>query len=172
MATNEVQKADHKARRLALVFILIGMIVGALLILAVEQYQGTIRDRILSEPTGASDRIRLAFLVSAALLSTPLLLFAAYCWTLGAKVRRAQRFPPPNVRVIRDTSVVYGYDAVFRARGAASPGCGFADPHHAPVGGILVFRRHPEWASSLTTYQANERCGNGMRREPCLTEIP
>jgi hypothetical protein len=116
MATNEVQEADPKARRLALVFILIGMIVGALLILAVEQYQGTIRDRILSDPAGASDRIRLAFLVSAALLSTPLLLFAAYCWTLGAKVRRAQRFPPPNVRVIRDTSVVYGDDAVFRAR--------------------------------------------------------
>lgn len=31
MATNTVQKADPKARRLALVFILIGMISGALL---------------------------------------------------------------------------------------------------------------------------------------------
>jgi hypothetical protein len=111
-----VQKADPKARRLALVFILIGMIVGALLILAVEQYQGTNRDKILSDPANTSERIRLTLLVSAALLSTPLLLFAAYCWTLGAKVRRAQRFPPPNVRVIRDTPVVYGDDAVFRAR--------------------------------------------------------
>ena len=116
MASNEIQKADPKARRLALVFTLIGMIIGTLLILAVEQYQGTVREQILSEPADASDRIRSAFLVSATLLATPLLLFAAYCWNLGAKVRRAQRFPPPNVRVIRDTPVVYGDDADFRAR--------------------------------------------------------
>jgi hypothetical protein len=116
MATTEVQKADPKARRLALVFMLIGMIIGALLILTVEPHQGTIRDRILSEPAGASDRIRLAFLVSGALLSTPLLLFAAYCWTLGAKVHRAQRFPPPHVRLIRDTPVAYGEEAEFHAR--------------------------------------------------------
>ena len=95
---------------------LIGMIIGTLLILAVEQYQGTVREQILSEPADASDRIRSAFLVSATLLATPLLLFAAYCWNLGAKVGRAQRFPPPNVRVIRDTPVVYGDDADFRAR--------------------------------------------------------
>ena len=112
----EIQQADPKARRLALVFLAIGAIVGALLILAVEQHQGTLREQLLAEPAGAPDRIRLAFLISAALLSTPLLLFAVYCWTLGAKVRRAQRFPPPNVRVIRDTPVVYGDEAAFRAR--------------------------------------------------------
>ena len=66
-----------------------GMIIGALLILVVEQHQGTLREQLLAEPAGAPDRIRLAFLISAALLSTPLLLFAVYCWTLGAKVRRA-----------------------------------------------------------------------------------
>jgi uncharacterized membrane protein len=116
MTTHEVQKADPKARRLALVFLIVGAIIGTLLILALEQYQGTMRDRILSEPAGASDRIRLAFLLSAVLLSTPLLISAAYFWNLGAKVRRAQRFPPPNVRVIRDTPVVYGDDAALRGR--------------------------------------------------------
>ncbi|MEX5283767.1 hypothetical protein [Nitrospira tepida] len=105
------------ARRLALVFLAIGAVVGTLLILTVEQHQGTIREQLLAEPTRAPDRIRSAFLISAVLLSAPLVIFAAYFWNLGAKVRRAQRFPPPNVRLIRDTPVVYGEEAAFRARG-------------------------------------------------------
>lgn len=116
MATNEVQKADPKARRLALVFLAIGAGVGTLLILTVEQHQGTIREQLLAEPTRAPDRIRSAFLISAVLLSTSLVIFAAYFWNLGAKVRRAQGFPPPDVRLIRDTPVVYGEEAAFRAR--------------------------------------------------------
>ncbi|MEX5283772.1 hypothetical protein [Nitrospira tepida] len=44
------------------------------------------------------------------------MIFAAYFWNLGAKVRCAQRFPPPNVRLIRDMPVVYGAEAAFRAR--------------------------------------------------------
>lgn len=104
------------ARRLALVFLAIGAVIGTLLLLAVEQRQGTLREQLLAEPTGAPDRIRSSFFVAAALLSTPFVIFAAYFWNLSAKVRRAQRFPPPNVRLIRDTPVVYGDDAVFRAR--------------------------------------------------------
>ena len=42
--------------------------------------------------------------------------FAVHLYRLGARVRRAQRFPPPGVPVVRDTPILSGAKALSRAR--------------------------------------------------------
>jgi hypothetical protein len=42
--------------------------------------------------------------------------FAAYLWLLGKRVLRAQQFPPPGFRVVRDTPVMGGPAAVTRGQ--------------------------------------------------------
>jgi hypothetical protein len=79
----------------------------------------------------------LVFLLLAGLLLAPLLAFAAYLWSLGGKVVRAQEFPPPGRRVIRDTPLITGEKAVSRGRlrKVLALACGIA----AAVLGLLLW---------------------------------
>ena len=110
----EVRRADPAARRQAVVLVVLGAVVGALLILGFERYRTPLRDWLLSEPGELGYRVRLVFFLSAAVLSAPLVAFAVYLWSLGAKVLRARQFPPPGYR---DTPVIGGQAAVLRGRG-------------------------------------------------------
>jgi hypothetical protein len=112
----EVQRADAAARRHALVVVVLGALTGALLLVAFGRYRIPLRDWVLSEPEKLAYRAKLVVLVSGGLLSTPLIAFALYLWSLGAKVLRAGRFPPPGQRVIRDTPIVSGRAAMSRGR--------------------------------------------------------
>ena len=111
---NEIQKADPAARRQAILVILFAAATGALLLAAFEHFREPLREWLLSEPAETARRARLAVYVSAFVLSAPVIAFAIYLWLLGARVLRAQQFPPPGFRVIRDTPVVGGQGAVTR----------------------------------------------------------
>jgi hypothetical protein len=58
----------------------------------------------------ASFLVVAGFAVGSALLvlCAPLLLLAAWMWTYGVRVLRANRHPPPGVRLVRDTAVSRG----------------------------------------------------------------
>jgi hypothetical protein len=112
----EVRRADPAARRPAVLLVVLGTVVGALLILGFERYRTQLRDWLVSEPGELARRVKLVFSLTAALLSAPLVAFAAYLWSLGAKVVRAGVFPPPGYRVIRDTPVITGPAAESRGR--------------------------------------------------------
>jgi hypothetical protein len=80
----------------------------------------------------------LVLLLLAALLLAPLIVFAAYVWSLGERIFRAGEYPPPGLRVIRDTPVITGKRAISRGRllKALALGCGIAS-----VGlGLLLWR--------------------------------
>jgi hypothetical protein len=113
----EVRRADPAVRRQAVSLVVFGTVVGALLILGLEHYRTPLRDWLLAEPGERARRVKLALSLPATLLSAPLVAFAAYLWSLGARVVRAGEFPPPGYRVIRDTSVIVGPAAVLRGRG-------------------------------------------------------
>lgn len=112
----EVRRADPGARRHAVVLVMLGALVGTLLLVGFERYRTPLRDWLLSEPGELAHRVRLVFLLSATVLSAPLVALAIYLWSLGAKVLRAGQFPPPAYRVIRDTPVIGGQAAVLRGR--------------------------------------------------------
>ena len=98
-------------------FVILGTAIGAALIVGFEAYRTPLRDWLLSESGDPTLRVKLVFLLAAAVLTAPLLAFAAFLWSLGAKASRAREFPPPGYRVIRDTPVMSGSAAVLRGRG-------------------------------------------------------
>jgi hypothetical protein len=112
----EVRKADPALRRQTVLAVAIGALVGALLIGGIEWYRDSLRDWIASRPSEMPRRLRLLFLLGGILLSAPLVGLALHLWLLGAKVLRAQQFPPPGYRVIRDTPVLGGRAAISRGR--------------------------------------------------------
>ena len=112
----EFRRADPAQRRRAVLLVVLGTVVGALLILGLERYRTPLRDWLLSEPEERA-RVKLVLSLTGALLSAPLVAFAGYLWSLGARVVRAEVFPPPGYRVIRDTPIIVGPAAVVRGRG-------------------------------------------------------
>ena len=111
---NEIQKADPAARRQAVLLIIFGTALGALLIAAFEHFREPFHEWLLSEPAESASRAKLAIRVSVFVLTVPVIVFAIYLWRLGARVLRVQQFPPPGFRVIRDTPVVEGHGATTR----------------------------------------------------------
>ena len=111
----EFRKADPASRKLAVVLLLTGTGIGALLIGGFDRYHGELLDWILVGPESAQ-KIKLALLSVAALQLAPLLALALYLWSLGERVRRSREFPPPGLRVLRDTPIVSGEKAIYRAR--------------------------------------------------------
>ena len=111
---NEIRKADPEARRRAILVVVLGATIGALLIAGFGHFRGSLHEWLVSDPAETAFRARVVIRAAAFLLAAPLVAFAAYLWLLGAKALRAQQFPPPGLRVIRDTPVVSGPAAVTR----------------------------------------------------------
>lgn len=111
----DVQKADSIARRQAALLLVAGAVIGALLIFGLERYRVPLREWIAAEPGGSASRLKLLLLLAGGVLA-PMLAFSAYLWVLGRKVARAQQFPPPRHRVVRDTPILRGPAAVTRGR--------------------------------------------------------
>jgi hypothetical protein len=112
----DVRRADPAVRRQAVLILVVGACVGALLIMAFERYRISLSDWVLADPKASMERARSVVLLLAVLLLAPLLALAAYLWSLGGRVVRAREFPPPGFRVIRDTLVITGDRAISRGR--------------------------------------------------------
>jgi hypothetical protein len=113
---NEIQKADPEARRRAILMVVFGEAIGALLIAGFGYFRGSLHEWLVSDSAETAFRGRLVICAAAVLLAAPLIAFALYLWLLGAKVVRAQQYPPPGLRVIRDTPVISGPGAVTRGQ--------------------------------------------------------
>ena len=94
--------------------VIFGAAIGALLLAGFEELRQPFHDWLMSNPAEAAQRVKIAIYVSAVVLCAPVIAASVYFWLLGAKVLRAQQFPPPGFRVIRDTPVVSGSGAVTR----------------------------------------------------------
>jgi hypothetical protein len=134
----EVRRADPALRRQTVIVLVVGACVGALLIMGFERYSIPLRDWMLAQPGASVQRVKLVFLLLAALLVAPLLAFATYVWSIGGRVIRAREFPPPGLRVMRDTPVTTGEGAIFRGRllKVFALGCGIA----SVALGLLLWR--------------------------------
>ena len=112
----EIQKADPRARRKALVLLIIATIIGAIVILLLESQLSMLEQWISDDPGVAFERLELTLAVLAVVVAVPLLGLAAYIWRLGARVIKTERFPPPGMAVIRDTPALTGTAARLRGR--------------------------------------------------------
>lgn len=112
----EVRTADPVAQRRVVLVVIVGAIAGALSITAFERYGTSVEEWLLSEPGQLVHRIKLVFFSLGAALSVPLIGVAGYFWSIGVRVLKAREFPPPGLRVLRDTPVSLAIDAIWRGR--------------------------------------------------------
>ncbi len=131
MTVDEIQPADPRARRLAIAIAIIGALAGATLIALFESFRSEVRAWIRED---FQARGKLVLLIAAVLTTAPLMTLAVCLWRLGGRVSRAGRYPPPGLRVTRDTTVATGPAAHRRARRLKTVGIFLA-----AAGALLAF---------------------------------
>jgi hypothetical protein len=109
----ETQRADPGLRRTAALVFLALVLVGAAGLVALQIWLSG-----LAQPAAVSSQGQLlaafAGLVGTACVS--LLALAVYLWRTAGRVLAAGQFPPPGMRVVRDTPVLRGTKALRRGR--------------------------------------------------------
>ena len=105
-----IEKADTKARTLALAIVVAGLLVGMLLI----QWGWPWGQRYL-ERQGPRAALRIGQVVTATLF-LGLVPCAVYLYRFGRRAVECRRIPPPGTRFIRSTRVCEGEPAVVRGR--------------------------------------------------------
>jgi hypothetical protein len=105
----EIEKGDSRALGFALLILGAATVLGTGLFLAAGALGPAVGAWMRQD---LDARLRLVTAVMMLLLAGPALGMGAYVWRLGRRTVRAQRYPPPGVRVLRDTAVVAGPRAV------------------------------------------------------------
>lgn len=110
---SDIQKGDASLRRVTIAFVVAGAVVGAALIALATAYRPAFEDW-LKEDLRA--RARLVMGALAVATAGPVLGLSGYMWIFGRRIIRAERYPPPGLRVTHDTPVVIGDVARRRGR--------------------------------------------------------
>jgi hypothetical protein len=112
----EIQKADSRTRRRALLT-LAGVTVIGLVFIAVEEFcRPALEQWLIQDPNPFGLRLKLGLAILTVTIAGPALGFAIYFWRFGRRVVGAERFPPPGLPLVRDTVVMHGRAARRRGR--------------------------------------------------------
>ncbi len=109
----QIQPADYKARRRAILIISVAAVVGCLSIVAFEAYQPDLETWLWEEPERVREKLNWIPMVFA-VLSIPALVAALHIWRIGQSIINARRFPPPGMPVAVDSPIITGKKAVYR----------------------------------------------------------
>jgi hypothetical protein len=110
---NEVRRADASLVRRVSLFAVVGTVLGAGGIALFDRDRAALLAWVAADP---QPRARLLLGAVALAAVAPLLAFAVYVWRIGARILEAGQFPPPGLRVVRDTAIVTGQPAIMRGR--------------------------------------------------------
>jgi hypothetical protein len=113
---DEMQRANPRARRRALILIGGMTLLGAVAIASSPSWISAVVSWIRSEPQRFDERLAIARWIASAVVALPTAAFAAYFWRLASAVIAADRFPPPGLAVVQDTPIVSGAAARRRGR--------------------------------------------------------
>lgn len=111
----QIQKADPKARRTAIMSLIGGAVVGVGLFFLLEYSVGNVNRWIESNVVFLVEHHYLSFLIMLLLVS-PVLWLSIYLIRFAGKIVKVERFPPPDMLVIRDVRVLEGKPVVLRGR--------------------------------------------------------
>ena len=93
-----------------------GALAGSVAILVAESYLPVVEQWIRSNQERIIERVRMVVVALIFLSTVPLVGLAAYLFLLGHRIRRSERFPLEGERLVRDTVILRGDQAVFRGR--------------------------------------------------------
>lgn len=111
----QIQQADPKARRKAILTLLAGALAGTGLYFLLEFFVGNVNLWIQTNAVFLVEHHYLSFFFMLLLVS-PILWLSIYLIRFAGKIVQAERFPPPDTPVIRDVRVLEGKSAVLRGR--------------------------------------------------------
>ncbi len=106
-----IQRADPQERRKIVFVVAVAAIFGVLLICAYN----FLMSWATQDPHAAIARLNMV-VGSLYVLAAPVLVLCRRLWRVGREAVAAQRYPPPGMKVIRDTEVVTGAKAALRGR--------------------------------------------------------
>jgi hypothetical protein len=109
----EIQKADPRALRSALLIVGGGVLLGVVFITIAGECRQAFETWLTQDLRA---RLRIVTAVLTLLTTGPILAIASYCWRLGGRIVRARRYPPAGLRTLRDTLVLTGEAADRRGR--------------------------------------------------------
>ena len=110
MMNQEIIRADKRHRRKFFVIYILLVSLGAVLFEWVVPWGKEYLQRL--DPETALSVVKIALVV----MFLSIVPFGLYLWKFGRKVMEHQRFPPPGVKVIRDTRLIEGEKAKVRGQ--------------------------------------------------------
>lgn len=109
----EIHRADPRARRNAIIVVLVAGIAGAAILHA---FGGSAEDLRAWVERDVERAGKTLFALMALGFSAPMLGLAFWVWRFAAQINRAGRYPPPAAKLTRDTRVRTGASAMAVAR--------------------------------------------------------
>lgn len=111
-----VQSPDPRARRFAVLLVLVFLGLGLFAMFATNRFVSDLRRLALIDPNLAIEQATSAIKLLALSLGVGLAVFAWWLFRLAQRTRRFELFPPPGQVVIRETRILTGAGARARAR--------------------------------------------------------
>src|SRR5881409_1538832 len=103
-----IEKANPRARAVAIAGMLAIVVIGVVLIGSADFYRSAVIDWIARDPARSRSRAVSVSVALAAAVILPALGASAYLWRVGVRVVRDERFPPRDTMLIVDMLVVEG----------------------------------------------------------------
>ena len=107
---SDIQHADPKVRRKTIIFILVMMVVFALILYWLNSQMESIEEWI-AQPGETIARVKLTLSALVAIGAILLCVMAIFTFRFANAVLRSDRYPPPNIKVIRDVRIRQGVAA-------------------------------------------------------------
>ena len=115
---NDVIHADRRLQWFAIGLILVAAVVGAGILVWLQSYLQFQLQLLQSDPQRAAENILAVTRMMLIAFGLSLVAFSVYFGWLGMRVLRSGQFPPPGMKVVRDTRLRLGSAA--RLTGAAA----------------------------------------------------
>lgn len=112
----EIQPADPATRRLALIIVVVIGALGLITIIWLQNTLDTISELRRTDPLEATRMMLAVSRLLGAAAAVVCVTIAIWLAWLSFQIRRAERFPLPHARLVRDTPVLTGAAARRQAR--------------------------------------------------------
>jgi hypothetical protein len=109
----DIQRADPEIRRTIIVVLAAGIAIAAAILLFASRFRAPFEAWLVED---LRSRTIVVFGALTIISAGPVLGMAGYLWRLGQRVASSGRYPPPGLRVLQDTEVVDGAQAIRLSR--------------------------------------------------------
>jgi hypothetical protein len=109
----DVQRADPTTRRTVFVVLGAGVAIAAAILLVASRFRAPFEAWLVED---LRSRTLIVFAALTIVSAGPVLGMAGYLWRLGQRIANSGRYPPPGLRVLHDTEIVDGPQAIRLSR--------------------------------------------------------